>query len=127
MARTEWNPSKLRWEPVMLSPTIATLRAPSRYFIVSDAQLKRDLRGRTLADVYRENRALRGVERRYVPRWECGDVCDGGLRVTSPHLTLKREYLMWCKARNHTPHPASIDPDHPWNAHRLRAPKAEKV
>jgi len=36
--------------------TLAALRQPSRYYIISDAQLKRDLKGRTLAQIFADNR-----------------------------------------------------------------------
>ena len=136
----EWSP------PVKFddsSPSLHALRSPGRYYVVSDVQLKRDLKGRTLAHVYRENRALRGPEKRYVPKHrtyglirknkysepEYGEGISGGLgEHGGPFFpTIRDEYLAWCKSRNHTPHPASLDPDHPINKWRERAPKAERT
>lgn len=130
----EWH----RPVKVYVASTLAGLRAATRYHVVSDVQLQRDLRGRTIADVYRENRALRGPEYRYVPKhmltlWDSAKrenrptVC-GGLYAAAQHQTIEDEYLAWCKARNHTPHPASIDSDHPMHAgQRERCPKREAV
>lgn len=121
--------------PVALSPTttLATLRAPSRYWVISDAQLKRDLRGRTLADVYRENKTGRYTNEKYTPRqqvtaWnssrrEYEEVTVGGLGDRPGEIAA--EYRAWCKAKGHTPHPASIDSSHPWNVHREKAPRRE--
>lgn len=132
----EW--SKPRGENV--APTLHQLRSPSRYWVISDVQLKRDLRGRTLDDIYRENRAKRGVEGRYQPRTVndqsmafCGGrqlpghVSNENRRKACPlPLTLAEEYAEWCKARGHTPHPASVDPAHPLNKHREKCPPREK-
>jgi hypothetical protein len=114
------------------SPTNASLRSPSKYWVVSDAQFKRDLVGRTLRDIYRENKLGRvdGLTNfspafgKYEPRQLGGRSC-----AMSPRngVCLEVEYALWCKARNHTPHPASIDGDHPQNCHRLKAPKAERI
>ena len=125
-----------------VAPTLHSLRMPGRYWIISDAQLKRDLRGRTIDDVYRENRAKRGPEPRYTPKHDAygaikrtpyGDVeygvrSCGGLGITAPHFTVREEYLAWCAARGHTPHPASIDSDHPMHkAQRERCPRRETI
>lgn len=82
-------------------------RDAGKYHVISDAKLARDLRPRTLADVYRENHAGRAEHRieRYVPRSDVD--------------ALRAEYLAWCESRRHEPHPASIDPDHPAAAARL--------
>jgi hypothetical protein len=113
------------------SPTLQSLRNPSKYWVISDAQLKRDLKGRSIKDVYRDNHAGRirdmaisdkgavmGVYYsapfgKYEPRQE--DAKD----------SLRNEYLAECAARGHTPHLASIDSDHPLNCHREKAPKRE--
>ena len=107
------------------TPTLASLRDPSRYWIVSDAQLARDLKPRTLRTIYAENRRGRdALAGSYVARWETGYSNGGGLFGGAD---IKAEYLAWCKARNHTPHPASIDPDHPINKWRERCPPRELV
>lgn len=103
MAHDCWNDFTKTWFRGMPdSPTISNLRDTGRYFVVSDVQLKRDLRGRTLADVYRENAAGRRPDCRVVARSVTAD-----------------EYLTWCAARGHEPHPASIDPEHPIAKQRL--------
>ncbi len=111
------------------TPTLASLRSPAKYWVISDAQLKRDLAGRTIKDVYRENRAARGVERGYVARWETGPSTSergGGLfNATAGSPTIADEYRAWCLAHDHVPSLASIDADHPQNCHRERAPKRE--
>ena len=119
------------WERVSTT-TLASLRQPSKYYVISDAQLKRDLKPRTLRDVYRENRALRGVERRYVPRnfgeTDSGGDFDGlGGGHKGSMSGLREEYLAWCANRGHTPHPASLDSDHPMNCHRETCPKVERI
>ncbi len=78
------------------SPSNESLRQPSQYNIISDAQLARDLKGRTLRDIYRENRAHRGRPN------------DG--RCYQSDLAA---YQAWCKAKGHEPHPASLDAEHP--------------
>lgn len=128
-----WNPTAQRnhfspvgeWEKVNTT-TLASMRQPGKYWIVSDSQLKRDLAGRTIKDVYRENRRLRGVERGYTPRWEIDSQCGGGLfNPTNNSPTIADEYRAHCLARNHTPHPASVDSDHAQNVHRLKAPRRD--
>lgn len=109
------------------SPSIHQLRQPSRYWVVSDGQLARDLKPRTLADVYRENRAGREAPKhRYVPRYQLPHMINesaGGLFDRRPGSILD-EYLEWCRQRGHTPHPASIDSDHPMHAaQRERCPR----
>lgn len=122
-----------------VSSTLTSLRQPSRYYVVSDAQLARDLRPRTLADVYRENRLAQGrVEEKYRPRQHDKHVTwierdhsvqgytpsKGGLGVNpvrlriggsacNVQLSIEDEYITWCKSRGHVPHPASLDPNHP--------------
>lgn len=122
--------------------TLHSLRSPAKYWVISNTQLKRDLRPRTLKDVYRENRALRGVEQSYVPKhtahgalraasWAhratMGRGTFGGLGITPGGRTvsIEAEYLADCAARGHIPHPASIDPDHPQNCHRETLPKRD--
>jgi hypothetical protein len=115
------------------TPTLHSLRNPAKYWVISDAQLKRDLKGRTIKDVYRENRAGReACNGKYVPRWETESANGGGLDQTvrsyggKPVVpSLCEEYLAECKARNHTPHPASIDSDHPLNCHREKMPRRD--
>ena len=102
-----WNDfTKTEFDCPNYSPTNESLRAPTQYWIVSDAQLARDLKPRRLADVYRENRA--GREYRKPARDARDDLA---------------KYKAWCRATGHTPHPGSIDPDHPINATRLRMPR----
>lgn len=116
-----------------VAPTLAQLRATSRYWVISDVQLKRDLKGRTLADVYRDNKVGRGWGCElaklgpYEPKCMLNNKVRGGLFGTTQAKTIEDEYLAWCKERGHTPHPASLDPDHPQNVHRLKAPKRELV
>jgi hypothetical protein len=106
------------------SPTLASLRNPAKYWVISDAQLKRDLKGRTIKDVYRENRAGReACSGKYEPRTMDGPSIATGPRKGNP--SLREEYLEWCATRGHTPHLASIDSDHPLNCHREKAPKRE--
>jgi hypothetical protein len=129
------------WERQAATTTLQSLRQPAKYWVVSDAQLKRDLAGRTLRDVYRDNRAGRGAASvKYVPRYDSqavmlssgglygrpqfGPGSDGGL-FGPRKLTLRDEYLAECAARGHTPHPASLDPDHPRNCHREKAPRRD--
>ena len=115
-----WNDFTKEWCEFPTTPTLHNLREPARYWVVTDAQLARDLKPRTLKTVYAENRALRGVERRYVPN----NFSGGGLGMgTDPEA----EYLAWCKAKGHTPHPASLDPDHPINRWREKCPPRETV
>jgi len=126
-----WNPYGAylgnggAWEKVSTT-TLASLRSPARYWVISDAQLKRDLRPRTIKDVYRENRALRGIERKYVPR-NFGETDSGGNfdGLGIDRRSLRSEYLEWCAARGHVPHPASVDSDHPRNCHREKAPRRD--
>lgn len=89
--------------------SIRALRDPARYYI---RDVERDLKPRTLAKVYSENRAGRRANGAYRPQ-------DGD--------AAKAAYLAWAEERGHTPHPASLDPDHPINRWRLRAPPREKV
>lgn len=91
-----WNDFTKEWSECPTTTTLQSLRSPGAYYIVSDAQLARDLRGRTVKDIYRENAAGRRPD----------------LRV-GPATVDKSAYLQWCQQRGHTPHPASIDPDHP--------------
>jgi hypothetical protein len=88
---------------------LRSLRQPSIYYIVDAA---RDLKPRTLAKVYQENRAGRGVSLTYTPNQ--GEAA-------------KSAYLAWAKLKGHTPHPASLDPYHPINEWRERAPKPDRV
>jgi len=99
------------------------LRAPMSphgvYWTVSDAQLKRDLRPRTLRDVYRENKVgreevapLSSGPRHHVDKW-------GNVDASA--------YLAWCESIGHTPHPASIDPDHELNKWRERCPPKQTI
>lgn len=142
--------SQGRWTGEWTSPTsehvastLHGLREPSRYWVVSDAQLKRDLQGRTLVDVYRDNRAG-STTTRFTPyrprtlndssvaycggREPYGHGANANRRKTHPvPLTLAEEYAAWCKDRGHTPHPASVDPSHPVNAFRERCPRRETV
>lgn len=120
-----------------VSPTLQSLRSPTRYHVVSDAQLARDLKGRTLADVYRDNKVGRGdPPMKYVPKFETTvykdkvltPTCAGGLfAVHTPRGTIAGEYRKHCEDRGHTPHPASLDRTHPINAHIEKAPKVERV
>jgi len=116
------------------SSTIQQLRQPGKYWVVSDAQLKRDLAGRTLKDVYRDNHAGRmtianwGTQYspsfgKYEPRTMNGPSIAHGPRCGNQ--TLLQEYLADCYARGHTPHPASIDSDHPRNCHREKMPRKD--
>lgn len=115
------------WEKVSTT-TLASLRSPAKYWVISDAQLKRDLKGRTIKDVYRENRAGReACSGKYVPQWFDGIRTHGGLQASHVGDTVRERYMAECMARNHTPHPASIDSDHPLNCHREKAPKAERI
>ena len=108
------------------TPTLHSLRNPAKYWVISDAQLKRDLKGRTLKDVYRENRAGReACSGKYEPRWFDGVMTHGGIMGTMRGDTIRERYMAECMARNHTPHLASIDSDHPMNCHREKAPKRE--
>lgn len=92
-----WNDlTKEEVEMPRHSPTNESLRNPSQYNIVSDAQLKRDLRGRTISDVYRENRARRTPN-----------------TVRRDYNSDLAAYQAWLSERKHVPHPASIDPEHP--------------
>ncbi len=76
-----------------------------KYWWVSPAQLARDLKG------YRFRHTVPGFGK-YVPR--------------TGYDNLKWEYLAWCKARGHKPHPASIDRGHPMHANqRERCPRCE--
>lgn len=95
------------------SPTNESLRSPGRYWIVSDAQLARDLRPRTLRDIYRENaRGRRNIEA-YRPKAGAG---------------AESEYRAWCKARGHVPHPASLDSGHSMHVRqRFRCPRPDPV
>ena len=110
------------------SPTLASLRNPTKYWVISDAQLKRDLKGRTLKDVYRENRAGREtLPGKYEPRWFDGVMTHGGIMGIMRGDTIRERYMAECMARNHTPHLASIDSDHPLNCHRETLPKRETI
>lgn len=108
------------------TPTLHSLRNPAKYWVISDAQLKRDLKGRTIKDVYRENRAGReACSGKYEPRTMDSPTIALGPR--SGNGRLREEYLEWCWQRKHIPHPASLDSDHPLNCHREKAPKVERV
>ena len=96
-----WNDfTKEETDMPRYSPSNESLRDPARYWVISDAQLARDLRlngkGRTIEDVYRENRACR--ERPKDRRCYQSDL---------------PAYQAWCKAKGHEPHPASLDAEHP--------------
>lgn len=78
------------------------LRQSAKYLVISDKQLKRDLKERTLDDVYRDNRQDRGTPR--------------SRRTFDADLAA---YKAWCKSRKHVPHPASITPEHPIALQRL--------
>ena len=82
--------------------TLDQLRNASRYWI---RDVERDLKPRTIKQIYAENRAGRTVTGAYRPRTDTGN--------------LEAEYLAWCKAKKHKPHPASIDPEHPVAQQRL--------
>ena len=98
MSHDCWNDFTKSWiRNLPSSPTLDDLRETSRYYVISDAQLKRDLKPRTLADIYRENAAGR--------RYDARSIKKGGEAAA--------EYATWCQARGHVPHPASIDPEHP--------------
>lgn len=87
--------------------------------------LARDLQPRTLADIYRENRAGRVVlNGKYVPCHDTGYSIKGGIfgERRIPFASMAKAYEAWCKKRKHKPHPASLDPEHPINRWRLRCP-----
>jgi hypothetical protein len=73
---------------------LAALCQPDRYWTVSPEKLASDLKYR-----YRKQAAKPLVE--------------------PPRCVAADEYLRWCKSRKHTPHPASIDADHPIARQRL--------
>lgn len=77
--------------------TLDSLRQPSRYWI---RDVNRDLKPRTLKQVFAENRRGREVSFAFVPKQ--GEEA-------------RQEYLAWAKRRGHTPHPASLDWDHPFH------------
>jgi hypothetical protein len=91
-----------------------THKGSEGYWIVSDAQLARDLRPRKLSDVYRENKI--GRER-----------VDYPTPVARNFNVDLAKYEAWCESIGHTPHPASIDPDHELNKWRERCPPRETV
>lgn len=97
-----WNDFTKEWlEMPRYSPTNESLRDPARYWVVSDAEIRKytaswPKQSRTIDDVYRENRRGRETSLYVRPRSVCPN-----------------EYIRWCEERGHTPHPASIDPDHP--------------
>lgn len=117
----EWKTARVK-----IGPSPASLRARDRYW---HHKLARDLKPRTLSEVYRENRLGRDpLAGRYRPRFQKTDTnIAGGLWDAPRAGSIRDEYLEWCAERNHTPHPASLDPTHPQNAHRLRCPQPEKV
>lgn len=136
----EWSKTKVEEH---VAPTLQSLRASSRYWVISDAQLARDLKGRTLADVYRDNHTAqpgsrlptyrpRGINDRslafYGGRETYGHGANANRTKTHPKpLTLAEEYAAWCEERGHTPHPASLDRSHPINAHIEKAPRVERI
>lgn len=91
--------------------TIADLRRASQYWI---RDVERDLKPRTLKQVYAENH---NNDNGRMSGYEIGQYIKG----------LKEEYLAWCKKRRHKPHPGSLDPEHPINKYRLRCPPRERV
>ena len=106
-----WNDFTKEETECPQSPTLEQLRQPTKYRVVSDAQLKRDLRGRTISDIYRENAAGRRF-----------DKCERNVGVAA-----EQAYAAWCSERKHKPHPASIDPDHPIAMQRLGLRYVRKV
>ena len=134
-----WNDFTKKMTVVPDTTTLQSLRAPSRYWVVSDAQLKRDLKPRTLSDVYRENKVGRGEpSMKYIPKseaevWDAArnahvsEVFNGLFGVHRPRGSIAGEYRKHCEERGHKPHPASLDRAHPINAHIEKAPKVERV
>lgn len=115
----EWRWAAIDQTP---TPTLRSLREPAHYWVISDAQLKRDLRGRTIEDVYRENRAKRGPEPRLVAR-----CAAPGTRDWDALLDDYDRFMRELRGPKWRPHPASVDPEHPLNKHRERAPRRETV
>lgn len=94
----EWRTERFR-----VAPTLTSLRQSSRYWI---RDVARDLRPRTIDQVYAENRAGRRVS------------------LTCPPLqgdAAAVAYKAWCKSRKHKPHPASLDRNHPHHKGRPAA------
>lgn len=98
---------------------------PSRTWAVAPATLKRDLRGRTLDDVFRDNRSHRGP-------WDTVPRCSArsaqpGTRAWGELLTDYEKHMQALRGPKWRPHPASVDPDHPLNRFRTRCPRHENA
>ena len=108
-----WNDFTKEEKEMPSTMTLAQLRNSSRYWIVSDAQLKRDLKGPpSIDDIYRLNRAGR----------------EFAAKARDYAADLAR-YQAWCEAKGHEPHPGSIDSEHPIARQRegMRFVKRETV
>lgn len=100
----EWTMQRER-----ISPTLDSLRNPARYWVVSAVKLQRDLKPRTLDDVYRENRAGRIV----VSPACVAQTARPGTRDWDNLLHLYGAYMRKLRGKKWKPHPASVDPEHP--------------
>jgi hypothetical protein len=98
MTRKQYEARRLARSRAALS----ALCQPDRYWSVSPEKLAADLKYR-----YRKRAAKPLVE--------------------PPRCVSTEAYLAWCKSRKHTPHPASIDPDHPIARQRLGVAHVEKT